>query len=195
MQVSSRVLGLTFVLGGLFWAGTATAQDESLVQAAQARAKTLAALPGEPHALSAIGVSTKQSLPLPSIESSDFADGPKRRLVLLGGLDGNDRSVDAALGAVEWFKKSAPASVRENWSLSALVCGNPEGLLQLKPTNDSGGKPSVNYPPADGFFTDKYNVEARYVWRWLSFLAAGTDSRGSRRRTPDPSRTSSARSR
>ena len=170
-----RTIGLAFGAGllvvGVLAANSARTQEENALQAAHARAKVLAALPGEPHALAAIGVTTKQSLPLPSIESSDLADGPKRRLVLLGGLDGNDRSVDAALGAVEWFKKSAPAAVREKWSLSVLVCGNPEGLLQLKPTNDSGGKPAVNYPPADGFFENKYNVEARYIWRWLSFRA------------------------
>jgi unsaturated rhamnogalacturonyl hydrolase len=134
------------------------------------RIQAVAAVPGEPQVFESAGI-TRGDIPLRTLESREGLDSPKRRLVLIGGLDGNDRGVDAALGAVEWFKKEAPAAVRQAWTVAAMPCGNPEGWAQLKPTNDSGGKPAVNYPPQDGFFNDRMNVEARYIWRWLAFQA------------------------
>jgi rhamnogalacturonyl hydrolase YesR len=134
------------------------------------RIREVAAVPGEPQVYESMGIS-RGEVPLRSIESREPLDGPKRRLVLLGGLDGNDRSTDAVLGAVRWFKTQAPAALRQGWTVVALPCGNPEGWAQLKPTNDSGGKPAVNYPPETNFFNDRMNVEARYIWRWIAFQA------------------------
>jgi len=134
------------------------------------RIQEVAALPGEPHVYESMGVS-RNDVPLRSIEARETANSPKRRLVIVGGLDGNDRSTDAVLGAVRWFKTQAPAALRQGWTVVALPCGNPEGWAQLKPTNDSGGKPAYNYPPETNFFSDRQNVENRYVWRWLAFQA------------------------
>lgn len=132
--------------------------------------REVAALPGEPHVFESAGVS-RQDMPLRSLESREPLDGPKRRLVILGGLDGDDRGVQAALGAVRWFKTEAPAALRQGWSVVALPCGNPEGWVEAKPTNNSFGKPNVNYPPTNNFFNDFKNVEARYIWRWIAFQA------------------------
>ncbi|HTE20598.1 MAG TPA: glycoside hydrolase family 88 protein, partial [Armatimonadota bacterium] len=135
-----------------------------------ARIREVAALPGEPHVFESAGV-TRQDLPMRSIESLEPVDSSRRRLVIIGGLDGDDRSVSAVLGALRWFKTAAPAAVRSQWSVTALPCGNPEGWAQFKPTNNSFGKPAVNYPPEGGFFDDRRNVEARYIWRWIAFQA------------------------
>lgn len=137
------------------------------------RLAEVAKLPGEPSVLESMGVS-RGDIPLRSLENRARLAGPgpeRRRLVLVGGLDGNDRGVDAVLGAVRWFKTEAPAAVRAAWDVVALPCGNPEGWAQLKPTNDSGGKPSVKYPPQAGFYDDKMNPEGRYIWRWVGFQA------------------------
>lgn len=134
------------------------------------RVQEVAALAGEPAVYESMGVS-RGDVPMRSIESREPLDGPKRRLVILGGLDGNDRGTDAVIGAVRWFKTQAPAALRQGWTVVALPCGNPEGWAQLKPTNDSGGKPAVNYPPETNFFNDRMNVEARYIWRWVAFQA------------------------
>lgn len=130
----------------------------------------VAALPGEPHLFESAGVS-RQDLPLRSLESREPVDNGKRRLVIVGGMDGDDRGVQATLGAVRWFKTEAPAALRQGWIVTAVVCGNPEGWAEAKPTNNSFGKPNVNYPPLGGFFNDPKNVEARYIWRWISFQA------------------------
>jgi unsaturated rhamnogalacturonyl hydrolase len=130
------------------------------------RIREVAALPGEPAVFESMGVTAKD-LPLRSLESRETVDSPKRRIALLGGLDGNDRGVDAVLGAVRWFKTQAPAAMRQGWTVVAVPCGNPEGWAQLKPTNDSGGKPAVNYPPED----DPKYAEHRYIWRWVAAQA------------------------
>lgn len=134
------------------------------------RVREVAALPGEPSAFESMGVTRTDAI-MRSIESREAPDMPRRRVVLLGGLDGNDRGTDAVLGAVRWWKTAAPAAMKESWSLSAVPCGNPEGWLQLKPTNDSGGKPAVNYPPKEDFFRNPQQAEGQYLWRWLAFQA------------------------
>lgn len=127
-------------------------------------------LPGEPAVFESGGVS-RDDFPLRTLESSDPLDGSKRRIVVLGGLDGDDRSVSAVLEAVRWFKTEAPAALRQGWSLVAMPCGNPEGWSASKPTNNTFGKPTVNYPPEDGFFNDRKAVENRYIWRWIAAQA------------------------
>ncbi len=149
--------------GGAQQGGMAT--DELLKRTAE-----VGALPGEPTLVERAGISRGDRV-LPSLESAEPVESGKKRLVLVGGLDGNDRSVDAVLNAIRWWKTAAPAALKQQWSVTALICGNPEGLAQLKPTNDSGGKPAVNYPPETGFFNDKVNVEARYIWRWIAIQA------------------------
>jgi unsaturated rhamnogalacturonyl hydrolase len=150
--------------------GAQAAQLSPEIGKLDARTREVAQLRGEPAAFESAGV-TRKDIPLRTLESAEPADSPKRRLVLVGGLDGEDRGVDATLGAIRWFKTEAPAAMRETWTVVALPCGNPEGWLELKPTNDAGGKPGVNYPPADRFFDHPTNVEARYVWRWVAFQA------------------------
>lgn len=134
------------------------------------RVREIAALPGEPSAFESMGVTRNDAI-MRSIESREAPDSLRRRVVLVGGLDGNDRGTDAVLTAVRWWKTAAPPATKERWQLSAVPCGNPEGWMQLKPTNDSGGKPAVNYPPKDDFFRSPQQAEGQYLWRWLAFQA------------------------
>src|SRR6187200_1943001 len=103
-------------LGALFLALSSLPSAGGAPQAAHGdldrRIREVAGLPGEPSAFESAGV-TRGDVPLRSVESREPADGPQRRLVILGGLDGNDRSVDAVLGALRWFKTEAPASLRQ----------------------------------------------------------------------------------
>jgi unsaturated rhamnogalacturonyl hydrolase len=163
--VVAGIIGMAAVCGAAVGADPQPAHAEL-----DRRVAAVAKLPGEPSLFESAGV-TRLDVPLRSLESREAPGTPKRRLVIVGGLDGNDRGVDATLEAVRWFKTEAPAALRQGWSVTALPCGNPEGWAQLKPTNDSGGKPSVNYPPAAGFYDDRVNPEARYIWRWVAFQA------------------------
>src|SRR5690349_21994326 len=78
----------------------------------------VAALPGEPHAVAAAGV-TRDESPIPTIENPNAFDfsNTKRRVVLIGAPSGDGRAV---VDAVRWFKTRAPREVRARWSLSAL---------------------------------------------------------------------------
>ena len=87
--------------------------------------RAVAALPGEPHIVSAAGFAGEK--PASTIENLlPFEADAKRRLVIVGGLDGDDRAAHAVVDAVRWFKTSASASIRERWQLSALPLGGSD---------------------------------------------------------------------
>jgi hypothetical protein len=82
----------------------------------------IAALAGEPRTISAAGL-TSSDEPILTLENAGGAfdaASPRRRLVVIGGLDGDEKSVGAALAMVRWFKASAPARTREQWIVSVL---------------------------------------------------------------------------
>jgi len=84
----------------------------------EAAIRAAAALPGEPHAVAAAGV-TRDESPILTIENPaafDPAD-THRRVILIGAPSGDER---AAIDAVRWFKTRAPRGIRARWSLSAL---------------------------------------------------------------------------
>ncbi len=90
-----------------------------------AEIKAVAALPGEPRLVSAAAV-TPSDAPLLTIENpGSFEASAKRRLVIVGGLDGDERGALAVLQAVRWFKTRAPPAVRRAWAVSALPFADP----------------------------------------------------------------------
>lgn len=122
----------------------------------------IAALPGEPQTISAAGV-TRSERPLLTIENAvPFSTSDQRRLVIVGGLDGDERGVLAALGAVNWFKTKAPQSVRRAWAVSALPSADPEQHALARP---------FEFSPEKGFFDHPEQPESRYAWRWVTFQA------------------------
>jgi unsaturated rhamnogalacturonyl hydrolase len=124
--------------------------------------ESIAAVPGEPRVVSAAGVARSETRLLTLENSSAFENATQRRLVLVGGLDGDLRGSRAVMGAVKWFKTSAPASVRQRWSVSALPLGDPDKRSLVRP---------FQFPPEKGFYDDPEQPEARYVWRWAAFQA------------------------
>ena len=124
----------------------------------------LAALPGEPRIVSAAGV-TRDETPLLTVENPSAFDlsRPERRIVLVGGLDGDaEAAARIVLDAVRWFKSEAPQEERTRWAVSALPMAHPSPEGAARP----GG-----FPPADGFFDDPDRPESRYVWRWVAYQA------------------------
>lgn len=168
MRPDLLLLGMALILiAGLpLAAAPPVSSDPSL----RADLERLSRLSGEPSRLEAAGV-TRGGQSLSTLESATPLDGKPIRIVLVGGLDGDRRSAKAVLGAVEWFKSHASAAQRRQVTLSALPCGNPEGLVKGQAENDAGGRPDTGYPPRDGFFTDPKNPETRYIWRWATFQA------------------------
>ena len=124
----------------------------------------LAALPGEPRIVSAAGV-TRDETPLLTLEDPSPFDvsRPERRIVLVGGLDGDSAAAARiVLDAVRWFKTEAPERERARWTVSALP--------MAQPSPDGPSRPG-GFPPAGGFFDDPDRPESRYVWRWVAYQA------------------------
>ena len=90
------------------------------------------------------------------------------QIVLIGGLSGKREDVDLALAALKSYR--ADSRLSAHFGVSAVPCGNPDGLaLGVGPENGVGGNPGVSYPPTDDCFYDPANPEAQYLWRWVSF--------------------------
>ncbi len=147
----------------------------------RAALEALAAVPGEPRTVSAAGM-TRDDVPLLTLENGLPFDPsrPERRLVLVGGLDGDADAGRIVLDAVRWFKTEALESERARWLVSALPLALPgagagagvgagagagTGLR-----GGAGGTPAT-FPPIDGFFDDPDRPESRYVWRWVAYQA------------------------
>ncbi len=93
--------------------------------------------------------------------------GERLHLVLVGGLSGRQEETEAALAALNAYRAAPGLPAR--FALSAVPCGNPDGLaLGVSPENGAGGNPSSGYPPPGESYYDA-NPEAHYLWRWLSF--------------------------
>ena len=161
VAIAGTAAGLTLLLAGpAETRAQAPAGDAGDLRAAL---ETLAAAPGEPRTVSAAGM-TRDDVPLLTLENDaafDFSR-PERRLVLVGGLDGDAESARIVLDAVRWFKTEAPEAERAHWLISAL----PRAL----PGARTGGTPAT-FPPVDGFFDDAERPESRYVWRWITYQA------------------------
>jgi hypothetical protein len=125
--------------------------------------RALAALPGEPAIVSAAGI-TRAETPLLTIENPSAFDpaSTKLRLVIVGGLDGDEKGARAAIDAVRWMKTNAPKRIRDRWTVSALPMADPDSRARMKP---------YSFPPAKGFYEDPEQPESRYVWRWVAYQA------------------------
>ncbi|MCY4638703.1 MAG: glycoside hydrolase family 88 protein [Acidobacteria bacterium] len=124
---------------------------------------TVAAVGGEPRIVSGAGM-TRDDVPLLTLENGVPFDTsrPERRLVLVGGLDGDPDAARIVLDAVRWFKTAAPEAERARWLVSALPLALPGG--------NTTGQPAA-FPPVDGFFDHPEQPESRYVWRWVAYQA------------------------
>ena len=118
--------------------------------------------------LDACGVTrTERQIPALMHGTAQPPAGERIQLVLIGGLSGKQEDADAALAALKSY--SASPGLSERVALSAVPCGNPDGLaLGSAPENGAGGNPSAAYPPPGDSYYDA-NPEAHYLWRWVSF--------------------------
>ena len=118
--------------------------------------------------LDACGVTrTERQIPALMHGAAQPPTGELIQLVLIGGLSGTQEDTDAALAALQSYR--ATPGLSERVGLSAVPCGNPDGLaLGHAPENGAGGNPITGYPPPGDSYYDA-NPEAHYLWRWVSF--------------------------
>ena len=95
----------------------------------------------------------------------------RARVLLISGLSGRPPDVAQAVAALDLFA-SRGQRFAAGVALSAVPCGNPDGLVLASGTgNGAGGYPSTGYPPKGNFFFDNSDPETRYLWRWICFQA------------------------
>ncbi|MEQ8790777.1 MAG: glycoside hydrolase family 88 protein [Pirellulaceae bacterium] len=125
---------------------------------------------------SALGV-TRQGTPIEClIGKGDLDYGtPKTRILVVGGLDGRTASVEAVRRTMPWFHTGKAAlEQRSRFTLSAIACGNPDGLKIPQASvgdNGSGGDPRHGYPPKSAAYNSPTDPEAAYLWRWIGMHA------------------------
>lgn len=134
--------------------------------------QALVARAADVWSLDACGV-TRSQTPIPALVHRD-AYTPmtlRTRVLLVGGLSGSPDDVTLAFSALEAYL-AAGVGVGTRLALSAVPCGNPDGLaLGVAPENGAGGRPEHGYPPAEHFFDDAHDPERRYLWRWAGLQA------------------------
>ena len=116
---------------------------------------------------------TRSLTPIPALldRNAYTADTSRGRILLVGGLSGEPDDVNLALHALELYAGGGDG-LALRIGLSAIPCGNPDGLrLGCGPENGAGGNPTRGYPPVGNFYSDAQNPEKRYLWRWICFLA------------------------
>ena len=122
----------------------------------------------------AIGV-TRLETQIPALITADDLDfgTSKTRVLLIGGLDGVDASVQATVAAVKWFDTAEQAAaLREKFAVSAVPVANPDAWVKGSgPANASGGDPTRGYPPEGDSYQSETNPEAEYLWRWIGMHA------------------------
>ena len=135
--------------------------QSAVVAELRASLESVARIDGAPEVVSAGGI-TRDETRLLTIENRtpyrESAD--RRRLVLVGGLDGGPDSTRAVVEAVRWFKTEASEAARASWAVSALPLVDPGG----------SGSP-YTFPPEDGYFDDPDRPESHYLWRWVNYQA------------------------
>ncbi len=116
---------------------------------------------------------TRSLTPIPALldRNAHSAETGRIRVLLVGGLSGRPADVDMALHALELYAGGGDG-LALRIGLSAVPCGNPDGLrLGRGPENGAGGKPFQGYPPVGNFYHDEQDPEKRYLWRWICFQA------------------------
>ena len=113
-----------------------------------------------PWSPDACGV-TRRDTQIESLVHQDaYADDSDRhRILLIGGLTGDPDDVAAAIAVLEAY--AAIPELQERIALSAIPIADP----------DSTGNVAAGYPPQDGFFNHERSPEARYLWRYIGFMA------------------------
>jgi len=122
--------------------------------------------------MSACGV-TRSGAQIPALIDADayIPTSTRARVLLISGLSGTATDVEQALGALDMFA-SGGQRYAGDIALSAIPCGNPEGLLTGRGRgNASGGDPRTGYPPEGNFYNHENDPESRYLWRWICFQA------------------------
>lgn len=111
-----------------------------------------------------------------SLETTEPLEISRRRLAIVGGVDGDPRSTRMVLAFLKWwFQDRGAATLRQRWQVVAVPCALPDACGSTD-QRAAGGAPSsakpagtgLLFPPVDGFYGAADARESRYLWRWAS---------------------------
>lgn len=101
-----------------------------------------------------------------AIEPVGDPGSSRRRLVLVGGLDGRPDSTAAVMRILQWWSTDREAAVlRNHWQLAAIPCARPDlcaAALAGPPA------PPLAFPPEGGFFDGTLDPTPHHLWRWTT---------------------------
>ena len=91
----------------------------------------VAALPGEPHAVSAAAIAS-DGRELLTLENEDpLAPASHQRVVFVAAIGAGEEAEQAVVEMVRWFKTSAPAVLRREWAVSAAPVATSDQAARL----------------------------------------------------------------
>lgn len=149
-------------------AGRAWAQPPVAAGQAEEALRALVRSAGAEATVDAAGL-TRSGRRLWSVEPVGAPGPSRRRLVLLGGLDGSRESTAAVLRVLQWWFTDREAAILQNdWQLAAIPCARPDVC-----GDDATGPADapLTFPPAGAFFDGKLDPTPHYVWRWTTMVA------------------------
>jgi unsaturated rhamnogalacturonyl hydrolase len=162
---------LLLVLAGAFHICASHPASAQTAPATDRLEQALRALPisdALPPVVDAAGL-TASGRRLWSLEPAGGPDASKRKVVIVGGLDGSPESTAAVMRVLHWWFTHRDAAVlRNDWQLAAVPCARP-GHCDADPTESLPAP--LTFPPAGGFFDGKLEPTPHYVWRWTTMQA------------------------
>jgi unsaturated rhamnogalacturonyl hydrolase len=96
-----------------------------------AQVAAVAAVPGEPHTVSAAAITADGSELLTLEDRAAFDASSKLRVVIVAPLGGGEETSDAVLTTVRWFKTVAPAELRREWAVVAVPAATSDQSTRL----------------------------------------------------------------
>lgn len=106
-----------------------------------------------------------------SLEPTVPLDQARRRVVILGGLDGSSDGAAAAVDVLKWyFTLPALSAFRDEWQVAAVPCVYVDRCGGADPGAAAATAPPV-FPPVGGYFNDEDDPGSRFLWRWIAMQA------------------------
>ena len=99
----------------------------------------------------------------------DFT-GDCARILIIGGINGNDSNVQLVLDAIEVITNHYNGF--STLSISYIPCLDYDAYISNPQTPQTEGKLTHGFPPNGNYFFDPEIPESRYIWRWISYQAS-----------------------
>ncbi len=98
------------------------------------------------------------------------SDALRRKVVIVGGLDGRPESTTTVTSFLRWwFNDAAARRARETWQIVAVPCVLADACGgDTPPTLTSA---PLTFPPEKGFYDTPDQPESRFLWRWVAMQA------------------------